>query len=182
MIYRSSAQQPCSNKSTHSSRFIHPYVLSFFFLLQVFRPFCQNTWGPGLCRQLSATLVVMRRASLCAGTMTAGASAPRTTHSVIAPRWIWGLWKSVCWKSETPGTWPTKSLRSQVSVFFFNECDPPTDGKLDPIVRAADGQRKRGTIASNPCNWNSSVHRRAIFKAASCKAIRKEQRRTSHSH
>lgn len=66
--------------------------------------------------------------------------------------------------------------------FFFNECDPPTDGKLDPIVRAADGQRKRGTIASNPCNWNSSVHRRAIFKAASCKAIRKEQRRASHSH
>lgn len=119
VIYRSSAQQPCSNKSTHSSRFIHPYVLSFFFLLQVFRPFCQNTWGPGLCRQLSATLVVMRRASLCAGTMTAGASAPRTTHSVIAPRWIWGLWKSVCWKSETPGTWPTKSLRSQVSVFLF---------------------------------------------------------------
>lgn len=108
----------------------HFHVLVLFLsLLQVFSPYCQSTWGPGLCRQPSATSAVMRRASLCAGTMTAGASAPWTTHTVIAPRWISGLWKPVCWKSEIPGTWPTKTLKSLVSVSFlhsFNDCDPPT--------------------------------------------------------
>lgn len=88
-------------------------------LPQASRPYCQTIWKPGLCRQLSATSAVMRRASLCAGTMTAGASALWTTHSVIARRWIWGLWKPVCCKSDFPGTRPTKTLRSQVSVFLL---------------------------------------------------------------
>lgn len=89
--------------------------------LQVSRLYCPSTCGTGLCRQLSATSAVMRRASLCAGTTTAGASVPWTTHSVTAPRWILRLWRPVCWKSEIHGIWPTKTLRSQVSIFplFF---------------------------------------------------------------
>lgn len=76
--------------STDSSLFFHSYVF-FLSLPQVFRQCYQSIWGPGLCRQLSATLVVMRRVSLCVRTMTAGASAPWTTRSVIAPSRIWGL-------------------------------------------------------------------------------------------
>lgn len=118
----------------------------FLSLPQVFRPYYQSIWGPGLCRQLSATSVAMRRVSLCAGTVTAGASAPWTTRSVIAPSRIWGLWKPVCWTFEIPGMWPTKTLRSQVSAFFlhyFNDCDPPTSNKLDPIVRGGWAKKTR---------------------------------------
>lgn len=101
-------------------KYIQPRDISVFLSLpQASRPYCQTIWKPGLCRQLSATSAVMRRASLCAGTMTAGASALWTTHSVIALRWIWGLWKPVCCKSDFPGTRPTKTLRSQVSVFLL---------------------------------------------------------------
>ncbi len=118
-VYRFSA---VTKVITASSWFIHVTFPCYVLLLsfpQVFRPYCQSTCGPGLCRQLSATSVVMRRASLCVGTMTAGVSAPWTTHSVIAPRWIWRHWNPVCWKSEIRGTWPTKTLRSQVSVSLF---------------------------------------------------------------
>lgn len=115
----------CNNQSTHSPLLLlfMPYscfcFAPFLSLPQVFRPYCQSIWRPGLYRQPSATSVVMKRASLCARTTTAGATVPQNTHSVIAPRWIYEPWKPVCWKSGTPGTQPTETLRSRVSVFFL---------------------------------------------------------------
>lgn len=126
MIYRSSALKQiifyAILQELSAQSFSHvtfPCFVLFSSLPQASKPYFQSIWEPGSCRQLWATSAVMRRASLCAGTMTAGASALWTTHSVIALRWIWGLWKPVCCKSDFPGTRPTKTLRSQVSVFLF---------------------------------------------------------------
>lgn len=91
----------------------------FLSLPQACRPCCQSIWGPGSCRRLSATSAVMKRVSLCVTTMIAGASAPPTSRSVIALRWIWKLWRPVYCKSEIPGMSPTKTLKSQVGVCFF---------------------------------------------------------------
>lgn len=79
-----------------------------------------------MCRRPSATSDVTRRANLCAGTMTAGAGAPPTTRSVIAPRRISGPWRPVCCKYEIPGTVPTNTSRSQVGVFIvaLQDFDP----------------------------------------------------------
>lgn len=135
---------------------------------QACRPYCQSIWGPGSCRQLSATSAVMRRASLCAGTMTAGASAPWTTHSVIAPRWIWGPWKPVYCKSGIPGIWPTETLRSQVSVFLFCAHSMTVTLPRQQITqRKTKTERpwKQGTVTSDLCNGYSSVqHLGKLYK------------------
>ena len=91
--------------------FISVHPLS---LLQDFRPFYQTTWGAASSRLPSATSGVIRRESLCAEIMTAGAGAVQISHSATVLNWTWRRWRTVSDRSESHGNDPIKSLRNQV--------------------------------------------------------------------
>lgn len=79
----------------------------------------QAICGAASFRQLSTTLAANLRASLFARTVTAGVTAAWTSHSVTVLALTWPLWKTTCCASETPGGWPTRSLRNLVSQKFL---------------------------------------------------------------
>ena len=88
-------------------------------LLQACRPYCQSTCGRASCRLRSATSAATRRASSCVGRGTAGVSAAQSTPGATAPRWTSEPWRPAWCTSETPGSRPTRTLRSRVSVTWF---------------------------------------------------------------
>lgn len=79
----------------------------------------QAICGAASFRQLSTTLAANLRASSFARTVTAGVTAAWTSHSVTVLALTWPLWKTTCCASETPGGWPTRSLRNLVSQKFL---------------------------------------------------------------
>lgn len=125
-----------SSYKTHRSHFhLEQLVYCFWFnhkkrfstwdLILVSTPSqgCRSSYLPiyraASSRLPSATSAVSLRASLCARAVTAGASAAQTSHSATVLSLTWRLWKTTCCTSQTPGGWPTRSLRNPVSQRYL---------------------------------------------------------------
>lgn len=128
-----------------NSLFIFPLVCLVCGAPQGCRSSFQAICGAASFRQLSTTLAANLRASLFARTVTAGVTAAWTSHSVTVLALTWPLWKTTCCASETPGGWPTRSLRNLVSQKLIHYDPSKWDLKMSAWKVLSRKEKKKKT-------------------------------------